>query len=282
MTLDEKLHQVETMLRSAGGCAVAFSGGVDSSVLLAIAHYVLGEQCLAVIATSSTYPQRQYRQAIAFVEHYRIRHEVIISEELEIPGFRENPPDRCYHCKKELFAKIRASANRDGLATIADGTNADDTNDYRPGVRAADEFGVLHPLRDAKLTKNDIRALAKQLGLSVADQPASACLASRFPYGSMITAEKLRAVEAIENLLNDHGFVGSRARHHGTIVRIELPAERLAEFVGGEARVAVITLAKSLGFPYVTVDIEGFRSGSMNETLARRPEADSAIDSPHR
>jgi len=276
MTQDKKLHQVETVLRDAGGCAVAFSGGVDSSVLLAIADRVLGEKCLAVIATSSTYPQRQYRQAIAFVEQYRIRHEVIVSEELEIPGFRANPPDRCYHCKKELFSKIRALADRHRLAAIADGTNADDANDYRPGVQAADELGVLHPLRDAGLTKNDIRALARRLGLPVADQPASACLASRFPYGATITVEKLRAVEAVEALLHEHGFAGSRARHHETIVRIELPAERLGEFIGGAGRAAVIGLAKSLGFSYVTVDIEGFRSGSMNETPATSTIPDSA------
>lgn len=266
----EKLDSLKQILRDTGGCAVAYSGGVDSSLLLAVAREVLGDKCLAIIATSSTYPKREFESAIRWVEDQCIPHVVIVSEELDIAEFRDNPPNRCYYCKKELFTKIKNLAKEHGLEYVADGTNADDKNDFRPGSKAVQELGILTPLKDAELTKAEIRLIAKVVyNLPVADKPSMACLSSRFPYGSEITREKLKQVEAVEDFLFDKGFQVIRARHHGSMLRLELGENEMRLINESETRTACVEFAKQQGFTYVTLDLEGFRSGSMNEVLKR-------------
>lgn len=263
--LQGKLERLKEILSSTGGCAVAFSGGVDSSLLLTVAHEVLGERCLAVIAASSTYPERECRRAIEFVTARTIPHVVIASEELDIPGFSSNPRDRCYHCKSELFRRVREEARAHGLVWVADGSNADDVRDYRPGMRAARELNVISPLMEAGLAKEEIRAIAREVYfLPTADKPPMACLASRFPYGSPITREKLGQVERIEEFLERLGFRVFRARHHGDILRLELGPLEMEMVMGGEMRRSIAMFAKENGFAYVTIDIEGYRTGSMN------------------
>jgi len=264
----EKLARLRDILRKTGGCAVAYSGGVDSSLVLAVARDVLGDRCLAVIATSSTYARRECEAAIAWVQQQGIPYVAIESEELDVPGFRDNPPDRCYYCKKELFTRVREQAAAHGLDHVADGTNADDVHDWRPGMRAAEELGVLSPLKEAGLTKDDIRSIAREAyRLPMADKPAMACMASRFPYGSTITREKLRQVEEVEALLAQQGFEVYRARHHGDILRLELGPGEMECIQRPEVREACVRLAKAQGFTYVTLDLEGYRTGSMNEPL---------------
>jgi uncharacterized protein len=266
-----KLDRLKSILRDTGGCAIGFSGGVDSTLLVTVAREVLGDRCLAVIATSSTYARDEREQAVQWVRNRGIPYLVIESEELDIPQFRENPPDRCYHCKKELFGKIRLAAAEHGLNCIADGTNADDVHDYRPGLRAAEELKVLSPLKEAGLTKDEIRAISREVyHLPTADKPAMACLASRFPYGSTITQQKLRQVEAVERYLREKGFVGCRARHHGNVLRLELRANDIPRLVDGGIGAGLIQFAKKQGFTYVTLDLEGYRTGSMNEVLDER------------
>lgn len=265
-TLHEKFKRLKTILRSSGGAAVAFSGGVDSTFLLTVTHEVLGEKCLAVIATSSTYPERERERAVGFVTERGIPYEVIVSEELDIPGFRDNPRDRCFHCKSELFRKIRARADARGLPWVVDGTNADDMSDYRPGLRAARELGIRSPLLGAGLTKDEIRTLSREVyDLPTADIQPMACLASRFPYGSAITREKLGQVERIEDFLEHRGFRVFRARHHGDVLRLELGPDEMRLLRDDAIRKDVSSFAKEQGFVYVTLDLDGYRTGSMNE-----------------
>jgi len=265
----EKLERLKDIMGKTGGCAVAFSGGVDSTLVLTVANEVLGGRCLAVIATSSTYPEREYRRAVEFVERRGIPHVVISSEELDIPEFSRNPADRCYYCKKELFEKVREQARLHGLEWVADGSNADDIGDYRPGLGAARELGVISPLMEAGLTKEEIRAISGEVyGLDTADKPAMACLASRFPYGEYITREKLAQVEEIEAFLENEGFRVYRARHHGDILRLEFDPDGMGRLADEELRRRIVDAAKSRGFLYVTVDMEGYRTGSMNEALS--------------
>jgi uncharacterized protein len=273
--LEEKLNQLRDILRGTGGCAIAFSGGVDSTLLLTVAREVLGDRALAVIATSSTYADRECQAAIAWVEQNSIPHVVIESEELHIPGFRENPPNRCYYCKTELFSEVRQEAEARGIQHIADGTNADDVHDHRPGMQAACELDVLSPLKEAGLTKQDIRTISREVyDLPTADKPAMACMASRFPYGSEITAEKLAQVEAVEGWLAERGFGVYRARHHGDMVRLELGPDEMERMQQPAVRKGFVQAAKAEGFTYVTLDLEGFRSGSMNEPLAAAAGSD--------
>ncbi|MFC1650423.1 ATP-dependent sacrificial sulfur transferase LarE [Candidatus Latescibacterota bacterium] len=264
----EKLNKLKEILRKTEGCAVAFSGGVDSTLLLAVAREVLGEKCLAVIATAPIFSERESNKAIEWVNKQNIPYIIVNAEELEIPDFTANNKDRCYHCKKEVFGKIIERASSLGLNYVADGTNADDTGDYRPGLKASSELGVLKPMLDAGLTKNEIRAISNEIyHLPTADKPSMACLASRFPYGSPITSEKLKQVDDIERFLDSAGFRIYRARHHGDILRLELGPDEMAAAMKDDMRKKIIDLAKNIGFLYVTMDIEGFRSGSLNEAL---------------
>ena len=266
-TCTEKLDALKRMIRDTGGLAVAFSGGVDSTFLAAVAKRVLGEKAIAVTAVSPLYPAHEQREAVELAAQIGIKHETVVSDELDVPGFADNPPDRCYLCKNELFEVVRKVAQRHGIATIADGTNADDRSDYRPGRRAAAEHGVLSPLLEVGLRKCEIRELSEHMSLPTAHKPAFACLASRFPYGSRITREKLAAVGALEDELRAMGFSQFRVRHHGDMARIEVSPEDIERLYGKDAQSRVVAVGKEAGFLYVTLDLQGYRTGSMNDTL---------------
>jgi uncharacterized protein len=245
-------------------CVIGFSGGVDSTLLFAVAADVLGDRALAVTATSQTYPQRELEEARSLARQIGGRHREIESEELDIPEFRENPRDRCYYCKHELFGKLRAIADQEGLAYVLDGTNCDDAGDHRPGRAAAAEIGVRSPLEEAGFSKQDIRDLSLHLGLSTWDKPAFACLSSRFPYGTAITAERVGQVGQAEESLRLLGFRVLRVRYHGSVARIELGPQEF-ELATGILRDQVTQAVKVAGFTYVALDLQGYRTGAMNE-----------------
>ncbi|MBI5018260.1 MAG: ATP-dependent sacrificial sulfur transferase LarE [Deltaproteobacteria bacterium] len=266
LALQEKKDRLLDLLRETGGCVIGFSGGVDSTFLFAVAAAVLGQKALAVTASSETYPERELREARELAEKIGGRHRVIVSEELDIPGFAENPKDRCYHCKKELFSKLRAVAEEEGLPQVLDGSNVDDRGDYRPGRRALRELDVRSPLEEAGLSKADIRELSRELGLPTWDKPAFACLSSRFPYGTRITREKVTQVGRAEESLRELGLRVLRVRHHGDVARLELGADEFGRVVNG-LRDEVVRRVKEAGYVYVALDLQGYRTGAMNETL---------------
>ena len=253
--------------RGLGSVAVAFSGGVDSTFLLHAAHEALGDGAVAVTAKSCSFPERELNEARAFCEERGIRHFIVESEELDIEGFSHNPKNRCYLCKRELFEKIGKIAAGQGIAAVAEGSNLDDNGDYRPGLIAVAELGVKSPLRECGFTKADIRALSKQLGLPTWDKQSFACLSSRFPYGDEINREKLSMVDRAEQLLLDLGFRQLRVRIHGSLARIELEPDQIPRFMADDIRPKVVEAFKEIGFTYVTLDLQGYRTGSMNETL---------------
>lgn len=262
--LAEKFENLKHVLTGLESAVVAFSGGVDSSLLLAVAVQVLDNKALAVTATSETYPDRELIEARNLAEKLGARHREVVSEELDIPEFKHNPRNRCYYCKKELFGKLREIADQEGLAFVLDGTNLDDRSDHRPGRQAAQEIGVRSPLEEAGFTKDDIRELSKHLGLASWDKPAFACLSSRFPYGTAITAERVGRVGQAEEALRKLGFRVLRVRYHDTVARLELGPDEFALAVG-PLRKQVDAIVRESGFTYVAVDLKGFRSGSMNE-----------------
>lgn len=266
-SLDERFAALKARLTSFGSVVVAFSGGVDSTFLLKVAIDTLGaDKVLALTATSPTYPEFEFNEACRLAREFGAEQLVVESNELEIPGFAENDRRRCYHCKSELFSICRDKARELGYAEILDGSNLDDLQDYRPGRDAACELAVRSPLLEAGLRKEDIRTLSRQLGLSTADKQAFACLSSRFPYGTEITAERLQQVDACETFLRQQGFNNYRVRYHGEIARIEVAPAELQRFFDPELRQAVVTACKQAGFTYVTLDLQGYRTGSMNET----------------
>jgi len=281
-----KLERLRAQLREIGSAAVAFSSGVDSTFLLRVAHEELRDRVVAVTIRSHTFPKRELDEAAAFCRAEGVRHEIVDSDELDISRFAENPPDRCYHCKKAIFGRIVAVAQANGLAAVLEGSNMDDDGDYRPGRRAIRELGrdgarpsqvyVASPLHDAGLTKAEIRALSKKMGLPTADKPSFACLASRFPYGERITASGLKRVERAEEWLMDAGLgLGQmRVRSHGDIARIEVPPADIPRLAIRAAEIAAAL--KSFGFAYVALDLQGYRTGSMNEVL---PAVDSRGES---
>jgi len=267
--LDDKLWQkyerLKKIIESLEGVVIGFSGGVDSTFLLKAAHDVLGDKVLAVIATSETYPQREIEDALKLAQELGVRFKLIKTHELQDDNFRQNPPQRCYYCKKELFTKLKTIAQEKGFKWVLDGSNYDDLDDFRPGTKARDELGVRSPLQEAKLTKKDIRLLSKYFGLSTWSKPSFACLASRFPYYTPIDEEDLQRIGQAEDFLRGLGFRQVRVRHHGFLARIEVLLEEIPRLV--EQKEMVVKKFKALGYRYVTIDLEGYRSGSMNEVL---------------
>ncbi len=258
-------------LRALPSVIVAYSGGVDSAFLAWAAMRALGDRALCVTADSASYPERHRQMALAIAGDFNLHHEVIRTQELDRPEYRANETDRCYHCKHELYTHLTALAEARGFAAVADGSNADDRGDYRPGRRAAAEFGVISPLDEAGLTKADIRALSREAGLPTWDEPASACLSSRIPYFSEVTEAKLRAIEQAEDAVRALGFRVIRVRHHGDVARLEIAREEMARVLEPEVAGQIDAALKQLGFRYVAVDLKGYRLGSLNEGLSLKP-----------
>lgn len=262
MELNKKIKILQKVIQDYGSAVIAFSGGVDSSFLAKVVYEVLKDRCLAVTAISPTIPEREIFQARKVAEEIGIPLEFIHSNELANEKFIHNSPERCYYCKHEIFGKIKELAQSRGYSYVLDGSNFDDLKDYRPGMRALAQLGIQSPLKEAQLTKEEIRVLSKSMGLSTWDKPSYACLASRFPYGQTITKEKLAMVEQAENFLQDLGFRQLRVRHHDNLARIELEKSFLGEAM--EKAELIVQKFKEIGYTYVALDLEGYRTGSMN------------------
>ncbi len=265
--LRSKLEKLEEYIGSLGSLAVGFSGGVDSALLLTVAHNVLGERAIAVTEADPSVPEREVKEAEEFCSRMGIRHIVCHFDPLKIDEYRHNDPDRCYFCKRGIFTEIRKIADENGIEHVAEGSNTDDMGDYRPGLRAVEELSVKSPLREAGLCKRDIRLISKAMGLPTWSKPAYACLASRFVYGEEITEKKLHMIDQAEQFLIEQGFIEERVRLHQNVARIEVPEEDIARLASGDVRHKVYDKFKEIGFAYVALDMKGYRCGSMNETL---------------
>ena len=263
----QKYEELKAYFKKLGSAAVAYSSGVDSTFLLYAAHEALGDKAIAITAKSSLFPGREFEETVAYCRKLGVRHFVVEPDEFKIEGFAQNPPNRCYICKYGLFSMIIDTAKANGMEYVAEGSNLDDLGDYRPGLQAVAELKVKSPLRETGFTKAEIRKCSAALGIPTADKPSFACLASRFPYGELITEEKLGMVEKAEQLLIDMGFKQLRVRIHGRSARIELLPEDITRMLDEELRLKVYTEFKNYGFDYVSLDLKGYRTGSLNEVL---------------
>jgi pyridinium-3,5-biscarboxylic acid mononucleotide sulfurtransferase len=264
--MEYKLKTLKELLGKYRSAAIAFSGGVDSTFLAKIAGEIYGSRLLLITATSSTYPFYELEEAISLAKMLGLKHRVIVSEELEIPGYSDNPPDRCYYCKTELFGKIKYIADEEGFEAVFDGSNADDSKDFRPGMKAKSEKGIISPLAETGFSKRDIRHFSEKLNLPTANKQSYACLASRFPYGEKITKEKLDRLAAAEYEFRLLGFSQFRIRSHENLARLEFIADEMQK--AWELRSVLTKICKESGFTYITIDLTGYRTGAMNEVLS--------------
>jgi uncharacterized protein len=264
---EKKYENLKNKLKSMGKILVAFSGGVDSTFLLKVTKDVLGDNVLAVIASSETYPEREQKEALRIAEDLNVRYKVIHTKELDDPNFRDNPPERCYFCKKELFSRLKEIAAEENILHVCDGSNFEDTFDFRPGAKAAEELDVHSPLKETGLDKSEIRILSRELGLPTWDKPAMACLSSRVPYFTRIEKESLRRIDSAEEYLKTRGFSQLRVRHHDQIARIEITPQDFPKIIAEKMRSEIVENLKKMGYLYVTIDLAGYRTGSMNEPI---------------
>lgn len=267
----DKAHRLQAILAGYPSVLVAFSGGVDSAYLAIAAQRALGTRALAVTADSPSYPDTHRQLALSIAKDFGFAHEIIHTQELERAEYRANPSNRCYYCKDELYTQLHAVAKARGFAVIVDGNNADDRGDYRPGRQAAREHDVRSPLDEADLTKEEIRALAREAGLQSWNEPASACLSSRIPYGNEVSNDVLRQIEQAEQVLRDLGFRIFRVRHHGTVARLEIARAEMPRALDPDVNARIVDGLKALGYQYVSLDLQGYRLGSLNEALRLRP-----------